>query len=108
MIAEVGSGSANRVWDVRILAQKTDGITLLLDAKPIEIAAPPPFGQVAIGDRDRGKILDDERLHFREGVDPVEESLAAFAFFQAEVDLVADGVGQPSDFSSATHNNGED
>ena len=64
-----------------------------LVAGPIEVAAVAPLGEVLGADGMAGELFGNEFLDFGEFVQPFEDGWAAFAVFEAGVELFADLFG---------------
>jgi hypothetical protein len=86
-----------------LLAGVLEPIAGFLEVNPFDEAALPPFGEVLLVDRAAFEFLVQELADFREGVEPLNELGSLLAVLKAEVEVLAQGVRETGDFSSAGH-----
>jgi hypothetical protein len=111
LIGKLGAGHGFAEWcGGRRLAQfggvraeAADGFQRFLLLLPIAVSAELPIGQIVLVDRLVVKFSRHEGYHFGQGVEPFGDLFAFCAVFEAVVDLLANGLRQPRDFTSSRH-----
>jgi len=96
----VGQGTLAGLGDFAGFGQEAAGLSegILLE-EPGGVVAFFPFGEVGLGNRMAGKGGGQDLPDFRAGVEPGDDLSALLAVAQTEVDLLAEVMGQPGDFT---------